>query len=370
MLSLHHLLKFLEHNSRYYTIHAKNKEGKIITLNSSEISSFYYNIFVERIFSSVFKKLTIELTYEFRYRETTETKDNNAHCEIDLVNIKNRVYIKNCVFVLNKKNHSFEYSINQFFKDQSTPFDFTCIEREFDKINSKNNLKPFKVNLIYFNKEYGYGYSGNNHYDEYTSKFTKNFNFTLCYGISFYKKVGLQNYNNCCKLSKIKNILNNIDYVVSKLNSDVTKTLDNRRAIKYFSSHIDYKFNREKVGINVITLTESKINIMLCKDLIKYMRIIYNKIEKPTEELIQFWELASACSRQIRVEHSYKFKDIYNKYNVNINYTNISKRLVVNNNLEFIISWESSIRKCPNLLNLIYDKELKNELEKFLFLSQ
>lgn len=367
MIPLSVFIPELVNQHHYYTIRGITSNNEVYDLSSGNISEFYNNIFIEKLLSRQFKKITIETTYKFNYVSGDEKINNKSITELVLIDSGSRVYIKNVYTMLIYKNKNFENNFKNIFnKYKDTYYEFICLEQELETINSNNQRKPIKIEC----SNYHYNLFNSHSNDrKYVSRNIEDFIFdiaekiTLPYHYTFFGKYHLIKNKINLSCSDMKKKLNTISKYVTGLNNSMTQTLSDRKTIRLLNKliydpcskfPIQIKFNNEEFDF---------------KSILKIGRFLEKEYEEDNSHLSNFWELIQSVINPGSAS--------------NYNYYNEIRKLFTEVNLYSIVGQEISIDKDKiillfntktnnnlKLLHLIYSEELEIKLEKVLLTTR
>lgn len=355
-----------QHN--YYSIMGITKNNEVYELSSGDISEFYNNIFIEKLLINQFNVITIKTTYKFYYLSGSNEKiNNNSYSELILLSHKNKVYVKNAHIVLIYKNLNLERELSTISsRFPNTHVEFTCLEHEFELINSCNRRKPIKIELS--------NYSHHVFTPSNTSKqkcivsdfekyeFNKAGTFMMSYEYSFFNKKILQHEKIKLHCSDIKKELKSLLKYVSEINNTMTGTLADRSVIRLMNklckkNPIQLKFDKEE---------NDKFDFT---SILRIGRFLEKEYKKENTNLYNFWELI----RSVLHPSSNKTREYYNE--IRQLFTAISLFSTIEQQIDtgddkIILVFDTKLYNDLKLLHLIYNEELEIKLEKILLTTR
>ena len=331
-------------------------------ISSGNITEFYNNIFIEKLFSKQFKFITIRTNHSFNYNSIDREKvKNRSVAEIELLNTNNRVYVKKVYVILLEKNDNYEKSVVDLLNAYSdTEYEFICLEKEFKSINANNRRKPIKINFL--------------NYDSDTSnsseQIRRNFElyhfdgiekFTLNYEYSFFNKNILSNSKIELNCSDVKSKIQILSKLVEITNNNLTNTITNRKSIKFLNDNI-YEYGDDKIHKSVkfelIEVEENKF-----EDILSVSKILEEEYSNDNSHLSNFWGLIQSCLNSNPKDTWKKFNFIKPLFTEIKLYSSIKQQIVING-VKINLVYDTRTDNNLKLLHLIHNDDLEINLEK------
>ncbi len=339
--------------------------NNIYNISSGNIIEFYDNVFIEKLFSKQFKFITIRTNHSFNYNSRDREKvKNRSIAEIELLNLNDRVYVKKVYIMLLEKNDAYENRVVDLLKAYSdTEYEFICLEKEFNKINSNNKRKPIKIKFL------NYDTVGS---DTYSDPIRRNFelyyfdgivDFTLNYEYSFFNKNILSNAKIDLHCSDVSSKIKTLSQIVEIVNNKMTNTLADRKSIKFLSDNIyEYSSDSNKLSKSVkfefVEIGESKF-----EDILSVSKILEEEYNKDNSHLSNFWGLIQTCLNSSPQNVWIKFNAIKLLFTEVRLYTSIKQQIVING-IKINLVYDTRTYDNLKLLHLIHNDDLEITLEK------
>lgn len=350
MILFSDLFKLLLYHNNFvkFNITGLTSNYEQVEFSNKELSDLHNSVlYTECLLSGNFKIINMDIEYDFlSFKDSNEKSIIHAKCLIEVINVKKRIYVKKFILIVDNTVHKYISDIEKQFlsfikEDEVTDLKIIQLDKVEKSINSQNKTKPLKIKNIRLlklftrsinvEKEKCFDYIFDNFVD-----------YVLEFEINIFGKLKVCTYNTRTTVIDLERKIECLYKNIKEINSVLDKNL------------FTYIKNLNPDEISILFSREDEDYEFLDKDSYSDFNSSFEKIKNSDFESEKFEYFRNLLLGISKNRTSHEFQELF------FNNNNFTLRLEM-----YYFSLHINIEcKTTRFLNLIYSKELEEELEK------